>query len=311
MLAKYLGMIYPFYSEGVDGSDFLIKLLEAALQDEYSDVVRALDFSRDYAGRVFNGKRSFPVKTAAEVTSHLDEKKIKNFFRNRTTDAAVRVLQPKLQREFQKTCRATIPAVSIACAELFLDILVAISTNQFLETEKSASESISETLHTIDTLIVSLPKPSVQDPPEIPREDEKEYIAELYRAFSDHEDNVFITEEVIDDYPNYNDDLKQSRIDYFSAEAVNRCLRELKSDQLSGQFDVLKDEMLSGVRGTCRKRYIDGYEKMLTVLDRALDVPLSQYILSNSPYWISNHIRKGVCHYLVNDHKIRWVEQHD
>lgn len=305
-LPEYIEMIYPFFAEGADNTDFLIRLFSEAIQDDYSDVCRALNLSVDYIGRVYTGKREMPARSAAFITSHADEKKIKRFFRDRITDTAVRILEPKLNAIEGITCKPTQFSVSTACAEAFYAVMLQYVDRSKSATKNSVPDKISDTLHTIDMLIGSLPKPSVMDPPDTPLEDEKAYITQLCLAYAEHE-NAAITEDSITSYPGYAEDLKQRRIDYFAAEAVNRGLRELQSTQLVGQFDVLKEEVYSGVRGTYLRTHTDGFECMLDVMDRAMVVPLSQYILSNSPYWISNHIRMGVCHYLVNDQKLRWV----
>ena len=304
-LAEYLNMAQPFYAEGAESADFLIRLFGLAVKDEVSDICSALDLSRDFVGRLCTGKKSMPASSAGFITSNLDEKKIKKFFREHTTDAAVRILAPQIREKLGIACKDSIPSVSNACAEGFINILVECATKQ-KKVEKSVPDNISDTLQTIESLIGMLPKPPVQEPPDTPREDEKAYISELCLAYAEHEKKE-ITEGSIASYPVYAEDLKQRRIDYFAAEAVNRGLQELKSKHLGGQFDVLKDEMLTGVRGISQRKYDDGYERMLEVMDRAVIVPLSQYILSQSPYWISNHIRMGVCHYLVNDQKLRWV----
>lgn len=84
---------------------------------------------------------------------------------------------------------------------------------------------------------------------------------------------------------------------------------ELQGADLQDQFSVLKSEMYAGVRNTAMKRYDDGFERMLNVMERAIATSVNQYILSRSPYWINNRIKQGVCHFLVNDGKLRWVKR--
>ena len=86
---------------------------------------------------------------------------------------------------------------------------------------------------------------------------------------------------------------------------------ELNADKLSNQFDVLKEETLSGVKDTARRQHPNGYEKMLSVMEHATTLPVDNYLLCKSPYWISGKIKKGVCHHLVNDGKLKWVRKHE
>lgn len=50
-------------------------------------------------------------------------------------------------------------------------------------------------------------------------------------------------------------------------------------------------------------------ERMLAVMEQAVVAPVTNYILSASPYWISGKIKKGVCHHLVNDGKLKWIRR--
>ena len=111
------------------------------------------------------------------------------------------------------------------------------------------------------------------------------------------------------DYPDYADDLDDRRVDYYSAASIQRGVLELGSNRLSNQFDVLKEEIFDGVKDTARKSHPNGYERMLSVMEQAVKISAPNYLLSSSPYWISGKIKKGVCHYLVNDHKLRWVKK--
>ena len=81
------------------------------------------------------------------------------------------------------------------------------------------------------------------------------------------------------------------------------------SGSLTDQFDVLKTETLAGVKDTAKRKHQDGYEHMLAIMEQAVIAPVTNYILSASPYWISATIKKGVCHHLVNDGKLVWVRR--
>lgn len=84
---------------------------------------------------------------------------------------------------------------------------------------------------------------------------------------------------------------------------------ELGSGGLANQFDVLKDETFVGVKDTAKRTHPNGFEHMLAVMEQAVVTPVTNYLLSTSPYWISGKIKKGVCHHLVNDDKLTWVRR--
>ena len=51
----------------------------------------------------------------------------------------------------------------------------------------------------------------------------------------------------------YQEDLDDRRIDYYAAMPVERGVMELNADKLLDQFDVLKEEILDGVKDTAKK----------------------------------------------------------
>ncbi|MDD3307946.1 MAG: hypothetical protein PHO29_12725, partial [Acetobacterium sp.] len=53
----------------------------------------------------------------------------------------------------------------------------------------------------------------------------------------------------------------------------------------------------------------NGYERMLAVMEQAVNLDVKNYLLSASPYWINGKIKKGVCHQLVNDGQLKWVKK--
>lgn len=110
-------------------------------------------------------------------------------------------------------------------------------------------------------------------------------------------------------YDEYNEDREDRRIDYFAADSIRQGIRELYSDGYTNQFTVLKEETWAGIRNTARKSYPNGYEKMLNVMEQAAIIQVAQYTLSRSPNWISNRIKMGVCHFLVNDNILKWVKR--
>lgn len=139
---------------------------------------------------------------------------------------------------------------------------------------------------------------------------EQPYVNELLSAYGEAEEIEQFGIGELDNYPDYAKDLKERRIEYYSAASVERGVMELEIPGKDDQFDVLKREILLGVKNTVKRRYDDGFERMLTVMDQAINMPIQEYILSPSPLWLNSSIRCGVCHYLVNDQQLKWVKKH-
>lgn len=166
-----------------------------------------------------------------------------------------------------------------------------------------------EALEQLEASIARLPVPKQISPPKQISEEEQPYISELYAAYGDKEGINDFCEAHLSQYEEYNEDRNDRRIDYFAADSIRHSVRELKSDKYKDQFTILKEETLAGVKNTARKSYPNGYEKMLSVMEQAAIIQVTQYTLSRSPYWISNNIKMGVCHILVNDNKLEWVKK--
>lgn len=131
------------------------------------------------------------------------------------------------------------------------------------------------------------------------------YINELIAAYADAENLEIFTANDFSIYSEYKEDLEERRIDYFAAESIRVSTRELDN-----QFNILKNETYEGIKDTCKKRYVNGYERMLTVMEKVVDLRIStDYILGFSTNWLNNKIKKGVCHHLVNDSKLKWIKK--
>lgn len=95
--------------------------------------------------------------------------------------------------------------------------------------------------------------------------------------------------------------------DYYSAETIRRFVRDTLTD--SQQFDVLKEEIYNGIIDTHEQEYDSGYKRLVEDLKQAAVTNTSKSMLDSKLHCIGNSERKGVCHMLVNDNKLRWVNE--
>ena len=166
-----------------------------------------------------------------------------------------------------------------------------------------------ELIDEIQQKIKSLPRPTNVPVPAVATEDEQKYISELYLAYGDAEGMDSFSGDDLSGFPDYAEDLDDRRVDFYAAETIRRGVMELGSGSLANQFDVLKDETFAGVKDTAKRTHPNGFEHMLAVMEQAVVTPVTNYLLSTSPYWISGKIKKSVCHHLVNDNKLIWVRR--
>lgn len=103
-------------------------------------------------------------------------------------------------------------------------------------------------------------------------------------------------------------DLANQRKAFFSAESIQRSVREIFADG-EQQFNALKEDVFEGIS----PEYYDeshptGYDRLKAVLMKVTNTSLSASALTNVIGLISNLEKKGICHILVNDDVIKsWV----
>lgn len=102
--------------------------------------------------------------------------------------------------------------------------------------------------------------------------------------------------------------LKRQRQAYFDAKSVEHSVRDAFVDG-ELQFDALKDDAFDGIEMV----YFDeeheaGYDRLQEVLKKITSTELAKSNLVNIKGLITNKTRKGVCHILVDDARIKsWV----
>lgn len=112
--------------------------------------------------------------------------------------------------------------------------------------------------------------------------------------------------------PMYKRHFAEQRKAYYSAESVHRSVREVFTDG-EQQFNALKDDAYDGIEPTYfDDNYATGYDRLRAVLEKITSTTLTKSALVNIIGLISNLEKKGICHMLVNDERIRsWVVIND
>jgi uncharacterized protein YdcH (DUF465 family) len=172
---------------------------------------------------------------------------------------------------------------------------------------ENAFEPVGDTMDKLQSLLAKLPtaSPAIEPTAEI-EEHEIPYIKALYSAYGDALKIDDFDETKLLSYPDYSDDLNERRIDYFTAYTVYRDVLEF-GDGAANPFNILKDEVYEGVGNTARKTFIHGYERMLSVMEQVVIVKIVRFYQSYSKYWIDDKVKKGTCHFLVIDGRLKWV----
>lgn len=304
--SEYAQGISPFCSFGKSEQDFFTEIIGNFIKDAAMDSCKILKYKPDTKYRYIKGTRTIQPKDAQYIYDYRDPKKFTDWILGRMDESESydNVLKWLNDKGYEGDDPPTM------CFNLLESIMLNLASKDVSDlTTTNDTFADFKLIEEIQNKIRALPKPTEVLVPKEATDDEQIYISELYRAYGDAEGKDDFSEADLNIYPEYAEDLDDRRIDFYAAETIRRGVHELKGAELSDQFNVLKDEMCQNVKDTSRRRHDNGYECMLAVMEQAVNAPVTNYLLSASPYWISGSIKKGVCHHLVNGKKLVWVKK--
>lgn len=141
---------------------------------------------------------------------------------------------------------------------------------------------------------------------------EGSYTDALLAAYGQVEGIKHFTIDMLDAYPAHKENFSNQRKYYFAAEAVRRGIRDLYGTKEKDQFEVLKDEMYEGVTEVWEDEAKNGLARMRKVMAQATKTSLDKCRICRETEWIGNSQRKGVCHFLVRENRLKgWVREDD
>ncbi len=141
---------------------------------------------------------------------------------------------------------------------------------------------------------------------------EGSYTDALLAAYGQVEGIKNFTADMLDTYPSHKENFINQRKYYFAAEAVRRGTRDLYGTKEKDQFEVLKDEMYEGVVEVWEDEAKNGLARMRRVMAQATKASLDKCRICRDTEWIGNTQRKGVCHFLVGENRLKgWVRDDD
>ena len=303
--SEYATGLSAYISYGKSEYDYFTELIGNFIQDAAMDACKLLNRQNGTKYRYIKGIRLIQVKDAQYLYDHRNKEKFSNWIWDRISDSdSYDEISAWLRSH---NISSDDPAT--ACADLLESIILDIINNIASSPPSQKSDLDLTLINDIQEKIKSLPRPANVPVPKEATQNEETYIDELFLAYGDAEGmNVFSAND-LPSFPDYEEDLNGRRIDFYAAESIRRGVLELGSGSLTDQFDILKSETLVGVTDTAKRTHPNGYERMLAVMEQAVTTPMTNYVLSASPYWIGGRIKKGVCHHLVNDGKLTWIRR--
>lgn len=157
------------------------------------------------------------------------------------------------------------------------------------------------------------PLPSIHIPIKIGTS-ERKYTDAILESYAQATGQVSFSKKDLEkpEYAEYAEHMAEQRNYYFAAEAVRRGTRDIYSEDDIDQFTVLEGEIYEGIIETWRDHYRNGLARLSAIFREVPKVDISKCWLRRDTDWIGNAQRKGVCHFLVNDERLKgWMKADD
>lgn len=158
----------------------------------------------------------------------------------------------------------------------------------------------------------TFPKYNGKIDPEVPSkiaEDEMPYVRALVRVYGEEENAEFVSADEIEEFPRYKRHLLRQRRDYYSAEFIRRCMRDAYKAEGDNQFEILEEEVFNGIIDIHERKFDTGRQRLDEVLTHAANLNMDGVWVNHNTDWIRTYVKKGVCHVLVNNRRIRgWLD---
>lgn len=201
-------------------------------------------------------------------------------------------------------------------AEIFLYAVPQPNCDKTIKLEAEFSDfddEETEELLKFEEMVKKHAKPETTLPPlKIDSAKEMKYIRQLLKAYADAEGLDYIELEDIKSYKNYQSNFERQRRVFYAADSIREASKEiLKLDEKDG-FDIVKQEVYDEVVPVWElsmSKGQNGYERLLTVIDRAGNAQLSGNTKMRLLEWVTAAEKQGMCHFLVGEDKLWWVDE--
>lgn len=282
------------------------------------------DFSKTLASDYLRQERTIPkaIRDSADAVQDSAEQYftdriiplIKPILMADLVDAQTSLLQN--DSSIAKKAKASLLAVSNSAPAVYLSKLYLFALtrpNKKKKPQGAAASSPKFTMDDVDLVnqkLALMKAPERLIPPDNIADEELRYISELLAAYADALGCDVLTQSDLSDPKLYRfqKDFSKQRRDFYAAETIRRASRDSLATYGIEAFQSLKDETYAGIEDTLDNYYENGFLRLKAVMDRVGILTLSKSMLLKIPNWVGIEERKGICHFLVNDGKVQWVD---
>lgn len=147
-------------------------------------------------------------------------------------------------------------------------------------------------------------RPKVNKPKEVLEDEEikMNYVCQLLQVYSNHENIPIKHVESLRPKRKLHNHFKRQRECFYNAQVLKRFARdELINDEI---YENIKNQVFHGVILTCESEYDDDLKRVDETIARSQVLPINSLELGD----INVLEKSGMCHELVNDGEMNWVD---
>jgi hypothetical protein len=156
--------------------------------------------------------------------------------------------------------------------------------------------------HSLRFAVPIPPRNGVAVPPDELTAHEARYVNQLLAVYIERHGDERLTREGLRTDPRTSKHFGRQRQAFYAAESLRLHARDSVPE---GTFARLQDDLLAGVIETADQDYPSGFHRMQNVLSVSMQLDLTRHALIQIA---NNDDRKGVCHQLVNDSRLTWLD---
>lgn len=143
-------------------------------------------------------------------------------------------------------------------------------------------------------------RPPVSAPPQAHQGNESKYIQQLYQVYEEKVGGIVKEQGHLEPHPELAEHFNRQREFFYHAEALRNFARDTVPP---GTYEDLQSEVHAGVIDIQESEHSNSYSRLTSVLQGASSLQLTANALISV---VKVQDRKGICHQLANEDRLRW-----
>ncbi|HFI0464820.1 TPA: ABC-three component system protein [Streptococcus suis] len=313
-LHEYMTLLHSLIGGDKKAVDFFIEVFDSYVDSPNSGCNPLEGLAENTLSKYLTGKSQISKKNVRTLLKAQNPHKLADYISNEATSDTLDRLEEHLTT-IGKYVQDSSDDVSLVCAKVLTDILEQ-SLNSSPPKQDDNRMSVSDIPVTTISYRegkfifgdITIDLPEKEDIPDLLTDYEAVYSHQLLLAYSDRDRLLPNSSYNLENLPpKYLKHLQVQRVDFFNADYVLRTIENTFSggEELSSS---LKEEVHNAVYDILFENHADGLTKLTEVLKHISAVTFTRPEVTLLPNFIGIAEKKGLCHILVNEQTIYWVE---